>query len=188
MSQTQNRPPQNPVLRPYQPFNPNDDAQKLYKAMKGFGTDETTLIDILCRRTSQQRQEIAVAYKSSVGKDLLKNLESELRGNVEMLFRALMLTPAYLEAYDLNEAIQGIGTKESTVIDIICTKGSNAEMHALKNAYRQLFHKDMENDLRGDVSGYFQRFLVSLMAANRYRTYIIYKFIILISALKSINS
>jgi len=167
MYQKQNRPPQNPVLRPYQPFNPNDDAQKLYKAMKGFGTDETTLIDILCRRTSQQRQEIAVAYKSSVGKDLLKNLESELRGNVEMLFRALMLTPAYLEAYDLNEAIQGIGTKESTVIDIICTKGSNAEMHALKNAYRQLFHKDMEHDLRGDVSGYFQRFLVSLMAANR---------------------
>ena len=29
-----------PTLRPHQPFNPNDDATKLYKAMKGFGTGE----------------------------------------------------------------------------------------------------------------------------------------------------
>lgn len=162
------RPPKNPVLRPYQPFNPADDAQRLYKAMKGFGTDEATLIDILCRRTWQQRQEIAIAYKSQTGKDLLKNLESELRGNVETLFKALALTPGQLEAYDLHEAIQGFGTKEDTVIDIVCTKESNYEMTALKNAYRQFFHKEMESDLRGDVSGYFQRFLVSLMAANRY--------------------
>ena len=27
-----------PTLKVYQPFNPNDDAGKLYKAMKGFGT------------------------------------------------------------------------------------------------------------------------------------------------------
>lgn len=167
--QPQTRPPKNPVLRPYHPFNPNDDAQRLYKAMKGFGTDEATLIDILCRRTWQQRQEIAVAYRSQVGKDLTKNLESELRGNVEMLFRSLMMTPGQLEAHDLHEAIQGFGTKEDTVIDIICTKESNHEMNALKNAYRQFYHKEMESDLRGDVSGYFQRFLVSLMAANRYK-------------------
>ncbi len=31
---SQGRPPANPVIRPYQPFNPNDDAQRLYKAMK----------------------------------------------------------------------------------------------------------------------------------------------------------
>lgn len=136
--------------------------------MKGFGTDETVLIDILCRRTSQQRQEIAVAYKSSVGKDLLKNLESELRGNMEMLFKALMYTPAQLEAFDLRDAIDGIGTKEATVIDILCTKATNQEMIALKNTYKMIFKRDMENEIRGDVSGYFQRFLVSLMAANRY--------------------
>jgi len=28
----------NPTLKPYSPFNPNDDCAKLYKAMKGIGT------------------------------------------------------------------------------------------------------------------------------------------------------
>ena len=155
------------MLRPYQPFNPQDDAQKLYKAMKGFGTDETVLIDILCRRTNQQRQEIAIAYKSSVGKDLIKNLESELRGNMEMLCKALMYPSAQLEAIDLRDAIDGFGTKEATVIDILCTKSTNQEMIALKNAYRTIYKRDLEGEIRGDVSGYFQRFLVSLIAANR---------------------
>lgn len=73
--------------------------------MKGFGTDETTLIDILCKRTSQQRQEIAVSYKSGYGKDLLKNLESELRGEFERLFKSLMRPSAQLEAKDLMNAM-----------------------------------------------------------------------------------
>jgi annexin A7/11 len=57
-----------PTLRPHQPFNPNDDATRLYKAMKGIGTDETALIDVLCKRTYDQRLEISRAYKASYGK------------------------------------------------------------------------------------------------------------------------
>jgi len=60
-----------PTLRAHQPFNPNDDATRLYKAMKGIGTDETALIDVLCKRTYDQRLEISRAYKASYGKVIL---------------------------------------------------------------------------------------------------------------------
>lgn len=158
-----------PTLRPYQPFNPSDDAAKLYKAMKGFGTDETVLIDVLCRRTSQQRQEIAMQFKSGYGKDLLNNLKSETKGNFELVCKALMYTPSQLEAHDLKKSIDRVGTDEDALIDIICTK-SNTEMINLKNAYKLMYHRDLEQDVKSDASGYFKRFLVSLIAAHRPET------------------
>lgn len=156
----------NPTLRPFQPFNPSDDAHKLYKAMKGFGTDETTLIDILCRRTWQQRQEIALQYKTGHGKDLLKNIKDETKGNFELVFKALLYTPFQLEAHDLKKSIERVGTDEDALIDILCTK-NNSEMMQLKTAYQQLYHGNMEKDVGSDASGYFKRFLVSLMASHR---------------------
>lgn len=39
-----------------QNFDPVKDAHDLRKAMRGFGTDEDTLINIICRRTNEQRQ------------------------------------------------------------------------------------------------------------------------------------
>lgn len=147
-------------------FNCNDDATVLYKAMKGLGTDEKKIIDVLCRRTSKQRQDILQAYKAGYGKDLVQNLKSEVSGKFEELCVALLMTPAQLEARDLQKAIDGMGTDESSLIDILCTK-TNAQMHELKNAYKTMFKKDMEKAVGGDVSGYFKRFLVSMCAGFR---------------------
>lgn len=36
--------------------------------MKGFGTDETAIINVLAKRTNAERQNIAQAYKQSFGK------------------------------------------------------------------------------------------------------------------------
>ena len=126
----------NPVIRPYHPFNANEDAGRLYKAMKGLGTDEATLIDVLCHRTWRQREEITVAYKASYGKDLLRNIQSETSGDFCDVLLALLKRPMVLEAENLRHAIAGFGTNEDLLIDIICTK-SNAEMIELKNIYRQ---------------------------------------------------
>lgn len=41
---------------PAQNFDPVADANALRKAMKGFGTDEDALINVICRRSNEQRQ------------------------------------------------------------------------------------------------------------------------------------
>jgi Annexin len=36
--------------------------------MKGFGTDEQVIIDILCQRSNSQRQQIKEAFTSEYGR------------------------------------------------------------------------------------------------------------------------
>ncbi|KAA0200666.1 hypothetical protein HAZT_HAZT002194 [Hyalella azteca] len=61
-------PPAQPTIRYLGNFDPSTDAAMLRKAMKGFGTDEASIINILANRTSDQRQKIILSFKQAYGK------------------------------------------------------------------------------------------------------------------------
>lgn len=42
------------------------DAYSLNKSMKGLGTDEATLVDIICTKNSDELKEISKIYKKGV--------------------------------------------------------------------------------------------------------------------------
>ncbi|ODM88470.1 Annexin A7 [Orchesella cincta] len=146
--------------------DPRSDALVLRKAMKGIGTDETAITNVLTKRTNKQCLEIAKTFKADHGKDLIKNLKSELSGHVEKLTVALVTPRCQYLAGRLHKAIAGLGTREIVLLDILCTS-SNAEIKAISDAYKQLFKKTLENDISGDTSGHFCKFLVCLCQAKR---------------------
>nr|KAF6498957.1 annexin A3 [Molossus molossus] len=66
------------------------DAKQLKKSMKGAGTNEDALIEILTTRTSRQMKEIAQAYYTVYKKSLGDDISSETSGD----FRKALLTLA----------------------------------------------------------------------------------------------
>ncbi|XP_053926830.1 annexin A7 isoform X3 [Cuculus canorus] len=147
-------------------FDAGRDAEILRKAMKGFGTDEQAIINVVANRSNDQRQKIKAAFKTMYGKDLIKDLKSELSGNVEELILALFMPSTYYDAWSLRHAMKGAGTQEKVLIEILCTR-TNQEIREIVNCYKSEFGRDIEQDIRADTSGHFERLLISMCQGNR---------------------
>lgn len=146
--------------------DPLRDVEVLRKAMKGFGTDENAIIELLGSRTNKQRVPMVAAYKTTYGKDLIHDLKSELTGNFEKLALAMLKSPAYFDASELREAIKGAGTDEACLIEVLSSR-SNAEINEITRVYKAEYGKSLEDAISSDTSGHFRRLLVSLCQGNR---------------------
>ncbi|XP_044271353.1 annexin B9-like [Tribolium madens] len=155
-----------PTIRPASNFDPDQDATALKTAFKGFGSDEDAIIDIITHRSNEQRQQIAARFKTMYGKDLIKELKSELRGNLEDVIVALMTEPIEFQAKQLHKAISGLGTDEGTIVEILSIH-DNDEVIKISQAYEGLYQRSLENDIKGDTSGTVKRLLVSLSTGHR---------------------
>lgn len=123
-----------PTIVPSPNFNAAEDGDKLRAAMKGFGTDEEAIIEILTARSNRQRHEIAEYFLREYGRDLIDDLKSELSGKFEDFIIALMRPPTEYLCKQLHQAFSGIGTDERALVEILCTK-SNAELKEIVATY-----------------------------------------------------
>uniref|UniRef100_A0A8I6A6E5 Annexin n=1 Tax=Rattus norvegicus TaxID=10116 RepID=A0A8I6A6E5_RAT len=135
-------------------FDGRADAEVLRKAMKGLGTDEDSILNLLTARSNAQRQQIAEEFKTLFGRDLVNDMKSELTGKFEKLIVALMKPSRLYDAYELKHALKVKGCRQGPFL-------SSLVPHYFE------YGSNLEDDVVGDTSGYYQRMLVVLLQANR---------------------
>jgi len=146
--------------------DPEEDAKVLRAAMRGFGTDEAAIINIIGKRSNAQRQEIKLYYKTAFGRDLCEDLRDELGGDFETLAVSLFDTPIDYDCKELRKAMKGGGTDEETLIEIIGSR-DNQRLTEIKARYQVLFDRSLEEDIVDETSSDLQKLLVSLLQCNR---------------------
>ncbi|KAM4616435.1 annexin A3a isoform 2-T3 [Polymixia lowei] len=154
------------TIKPKANFDAGEDVVALRKAIEGLGTTEKTLIDILTRRSSAQKELICKAYQEATGRALVKDLKGDTHGDFEDLMVALVTPPAVYDCHEVTRAMKGVGTKDSVLIEIFASR-SNQQIKALSDAYLDETEKKLTLDLKKEVSGDFSKALLLLAEGSR---------------------
>jgi hypothetical protein len=142
------------------------DANLLRKAMKGWGTDEKIIIELTAKRTNADRMKIKTFYKSSFGRDVEEDLDDELGGDLRKVVLGMFKSPVDYDCFSLHKAMKGMGTDEDTLIEILGSR-TNEEISLIKPRFKELYKKDLEEEIMDETSGDLKRLLVSLLQCNR---------------------
>uniref|UniRef100_A0A5F9CZV8 Annexin n=1 Tax=Oryctolagus cuniculus TaxID=9986 RepID=A0A5F9CZV8_RABIT len=131
------------------------DASELKASMKGLGTDEDSLIEIICSRTNQELQEINRVYKEMYKTDLEKDIVSDTSGD----FRKLMVALAK-DLYDAG--VKRKGTDVPKWISIM-TERSVCHLQKVFDRYKSYSPYDMLESIKKEVKGDLENAFLNLV-------------------------
>ena len=154
------------------------DVQQLHKAMKGLGTDEDTLIEILATRPSKMLDQVKERYAELHKKDLEKAIESETSGYLKRLMMLLLQCKrsknttsnneeeCLLKAKELQEESKD-ETKE-IVFSSVLAKSSLMELELITSYFHKLPDKTILQDIEKEpsFSKDMKKLLITIAIAN----------------------
>ncbi|XP_063151204.1 annexin A1 [Candoia aspera] len=149
------------------------DAEELRYAMKGLGTDEDILIEILASRNNREIREIARAYQG-FKRDLSKDIASDTSGDFQKALLALakgdrnenphvneeLVDSDARKLYEAGEKRKG--TDINTFIDILTTR-SSPHLQRVFSIYEKYSKHDMEKVLDLELKGDIENCLTALV-------------------------
>uniref|UniRef100_A0A672GA72 Annexin n=1 Tax=Salarias fasciatus TaxID=181472 RepID=A0A672GA72_SALFA len=146
------------------------DASQLHKALKGAGTDDDVLIEILASRSDQRIKEIVKVYKKEFGSKLEKDVCGDTSGHYQKLLVILLqrsrtgppseaLRSAFQDLFAAGEA--KLGTDEEKFISILGNRSAE-HLREVFDAYKKLSGSDMEDSIRGETTGNLEDLLLAV--------------------------
>lgn len=159
------------------------DADLLYNAMKGLGSDKNVITEVLCFRSPERMNEVKTKFKEKYGKELVPEIKSETSGDYQKIALNLLdgnratnsspdLENCTKIAKELYEAGEGkLGTNEDVFIKYF-TSLSPEELLLVCKEYHKNHKKNMldsiDNEFDGHVKNLLKIILYSLYSPSEF--------------------
>ena len=166
------------------------DADLLYNAMKGLGSDKEVLSEIACFRSFDRLNKIKEKYKEKYGKDLVEEIKNETSGDYQKAIMILFekernknsspnLETCSKIADELFKAgEEKLGTSEEVFINYL-TSLSGEELILMAKEYHKKYKRDLiaciETEFSLDIKDLLIAIVYSLISPSEYFARKIYR-------------
>lgn len=165
-------------------YSPEEyDAMELSKAMKGLGTNEKVLIEIIGTRDNKALEKIKQKYYELYNKDLAKEVQSETSGSFKKLLYSLLqcnrseekhpdLKRCKERAEELYKAGEGRTGTDEDIFNKIFAVSSRNELKYISQYYNQIAKHSIleaiEKEFSRDVKKLYQTIIYGLINPSEY--------------------
>lgn len=143
------------------------DAELLYRAMKGIGTEDDIVIEVISFRSFERLSQIRQKFQELYGNDLVKEIESETSGEYRTALKNLLETERSKNqnpdldnckkiAEELNNANESVFVKYFTSL-------STEELILVGKEYHKAYKKNLVQLVESKTSGDLQKLLKNIM-------------------------
>ena len=166
------------------------DTDLLYFAMKGAGTNEQTITDVLCFRSFDRLNKIKEKFKEKYGKDLVSEIKSETSGAYQKIAMNILekerskntspdLDTCKKIAEEIYKAGEGkLGTNDDVFIKYFCSL-SGEELALVGKEYHKNYKKNLveivDSEFSGDEKDLLIAILYGLISPSEFFARVIYK-------------
>ncbi|MCJ8748478.1 hypothetical protein PDJAM_G00165270 [Pangasius djambal] len=158
-------------------------AHEIRQAMKGLGTKEKVLNEILGTRSNQEISLLKTAFKDEYGEELEHDIQGDTQGNFQKALLALCkgndsskgsATPYYgtvrpdpnfnasRDAVALQKAIETKGVDENAITEILARR-TNAQRQEIKAAFQQDTGKELVKTLNSVLKSHYKHVVLALL-------------------------
>lgn len=155
------------------------DVEQCYKAIKGLGTDEDTLIEILATRPNWMIKKIKDVYKNTYKKDLEQDVIGDTSGTFQKLFVSILqcsrsdnktpdIDKAKEMAIDLfrgDKEKNKIGLDEEKIVKYFGLLSPCELMHLAREFHRE-YGKSLINVVEDEFGGDLRKLIKTIFYAN----------------------
>ena len=156
-------------------YSPLDyDCYQIRKAVKGLGTDEDALIEILTTRTSEKIEQMKLRYKEMFsGRDMVEDIKSDTSGSFWTVLKALLenkrnstTNPDLEDCQNCAQKLYDSGINKKNTLETfteILTQKSKEEIITIGKIYHKMSQSNILADIKNLFSGDTKKLLTGIV-------------------------